>query len=677
MTAATDSRTRRPVGRAVLLIGAGLVLLTITTTAVGLVLAGGVATGAPPGIAPPDPLVTWGAPILRALTLICGIATIGMLLAAAFLDPAGRNGMVSIIGRRDLLRAGRFAIAWAVLAALQALVELALILQLPIGDAVDPRVLATYGTDVPVVRALLIITVIALVIAALSVISATTGIAALLLVLACVALSLPGLAGHGAGLGDHALALTAATGHSVAAALWIGGLLALGAHALRTTIPVDHALRRFSRLALVCISVLAVSGLANAYTRLESADQLMTTTYGRVIVAKTVLIIGLGVIGFVMRSTLMAQRGRLSGFLRIAGLELVLMASAVGLGVALATSPPPRFTVQLPSLGETLLGFAYPPPPTVGNVVVGWHPDALFLTLGLTMAALYGMAVWRLHHRGDRWPIGRTISWFVGVALLLWCTNAPIAAYSQVSVGLHMVQHMTMTMLTPIFLVLGAPATIALRALKPTPGPERGPREWLVWLLGSPVTRVLTNPFFVFAIYVVGLYVLYFTPLFGWLMGSHLGHVVMELHFLISGYLFAWILIGIDPRPKPLPYWGRLLMLLLALAVHGFFAVALMMRNAPLAPEWYSLVQPDWVSDPIADSAMGAQVAWGLSEIPTVVLIIVIAIQWARSDDREARRSDRQADRDGDAELTAYNAHLAALDAATRRRTSGSDAGPR
>lgn len=663
---------RRPSSpRVVTAVVLALLALATACTAVALVLAGGVTTTSLPGIAPPDPWVTWGSPILRTLTLAVAIATIGFLVSAAFLDPASKGGVVSLVGRRDLVRAGVLAVVWAVLAVAQAIVDLALILQIPLSSALDPAVLTTYGSDVPTTRSLFIMAVLALVIAAICVVSSTTGLGACLVVLACVGVSLPVLSGHGAGLGDHALALTAGAAHAVAAALWIGGLLALGVHALRADMPLERALRSFAGLALACITLLAVSGVANAYTRLESAEQLVTTSYGQIVIAKAVILLGLGALGWLMRTRVIpSSSGRVQRFLRVAGLELGLMVMALGLGVGLAMSPPPRLTVQLPSLGESLLGFAYPPPPTVGNVAVGWHPDPLFLTLCLAGTAAYVAGVWRLHRRGDRWPIGRLVSWLIGMALLAWCTNAPIAAYSQVSVGLHMVQHMTMTMLTPIFLVLGAPATLALRALRPAHGPERGPREWLVWLLGSPVTRVLTSPFYVFAVYVLGLYILYFTPLFGWLMGSHVGHVVMEMHFLISGYLFAWILIGIDPRPRPLPYWGRLLLLLLALAVHGFFAVALMMRSTPLAPEWYGVVRPDWVTDPLADSAMGAQVAWGLSEIPTVVLIIVIAVQWSRSDEREARRKDRQADRDDDAELTAYNDRLAAMDASARRRSS-------
>ena len=51
----------------------------------------------------------------------------------------------------------------------------------------------------------------------------------------------------------------------------------------------------------------------------------------------------------------------------------------------------------------------------------------------------------------------------------------------------------------------------------------------------------------------------------------------------------------------------------------------------------------------------------GIGDVPAIVMAVILAIQWARDDDREARRLDRAADRDGDAELVAYNAMLARL----------------
>ncbi len=666
MTRATlDSSARQTsTGLPVTVVAAALVALTLISVAFGLVVAGGSYEAALPGLPDPGPIVGWGTPIVRALTDLAAIATIGWLLAATVLDPSGKDGVVSRVGRQDLHRATAFATGWAILAIIQLLFELANVLGLPLMDAITPGTVSTYANEIATTRALLVMAILAVVVAIGAMATSSTGASAAWLLIAVAAAALPALAGHSAGLGDHALATSAGVAHIVAAVIWMGGLVALGVHAARGDMPMKRAAQRFSRIALVAILLLAASGFANAYTRLDVASQLFTTGYGQLLLIKTILIVGLGALGWVMRERVIATLGtasRASVFARIAGLELLVMAVAVGLGVALASSPTPRVQVDLPSYGESLLGFLYPPPPTFANVAGGFHLDPLFFTASLIAGGLYVAGLVRLHRRGDHWPVLRTVSWMAGLAVVIWCTNSGVSIYAQVSVGMHMLQHMTITMLAPIFLVMGAPATLALRALKPAPGNERGPREWLVWLLHSWITRLLTNPFYVFFIYVIGLYGLYMTPLFGWLMGSHVGHIAMQVHFIVSGYLFYWVLIGIDPRPKPLPYWGRLLLLLMALSVHGFFAVALMMGTTPMAVEWYGLVRPEWVTDPLKDTLNGGQVAWGLSEIPSVIVLVAIAVQWSRSDDREASRNDRQAERDDDAELRAYNERLGAL----------------
>jgi cytochrome c oxidase assembly factor CtaG/putative copper export protein len=650
-------------------IATAMVAVAVVAAAVGLVLAGGVYE-ALPGLADPGPLVTWGTPVTRVLTDIAAIATVGLLLSATALAPSGKDGVLSQVGRRDAVRAARVAIIWAVLAAAQLFFQLALILGVPLSDALDPAVVSTYANELDITRALLFMALLAVVVTVGAITSATTGATGSWLVVAVVAAALPGLAGHSSALGDHELATTAGVTHMVSAVLWVGGLLALTMHALRRDVSLKRPLQRFSVIALTAIILLAVSGLANAYTRVDGLEQLLTTGYGQVTMMKVGLIIGLAVIGFLLRQRVIPSLDSLSraqAFVRLAAIELTIMAVAIGLGVSLASSPYPREEQLLPSYGESLLGFPYPPAPTVETVVFGFRPDPLFFTASLIAAALYIIGYIRIRQAGITWPVMRLVSWLGGVSVIIWTTSSGISIYSQVSVGLHMTQHMIMTMLAPILLVMGAPATLALRAIKPARGNERGPREWLVWFLHSPITRVLTNPFYVFFVYVIGLYGLYMTPMFGWLMGSHIGHVIMQAHFILSGYLFYWVLIGIDPRPRPLPYWGRLLMLLLALAVHGFFAVAMMMGSTPMAVEWYGVVRPDWVTDPLADTLLGGQVTWGLGEIPALIVLIAIAVQWSRSDEREAKRKDRQADRDGNAELEDYNAYLQSLSGPKRR----------
>jgi cytochrome c oxidase assembly factor CtaG/uncharacterized membrane protein len=643
--------------------------------ATALIVAGGDYQPSTPGLPDPGPLVGWGLPILRLLTTLAGALTVGWLLAAAFLDPQGKDGVVSPTGRRDLMRAVTTAAIWAVLALLQMFLLLADILGVSLARAMSPEVAATYAWEIPQTRALAVVTLLAAIICVGALFTSTLGLSAAWTVIAVTAVALPALAGHGTGLGDHALALTSGIAHAAASAVWIGGLMVLIAHGwsrdegYATPGALRAAARRFGVTAAICVLVLAASGAANAYTRLDTVDQLLTTDYGLVVTGKIVLLIVLVVIAAIVRRRLLPALDsdrRRGAFLRIIALETGLIVTAFGLGVALALSPYPRVESLLPTYGESLLGFLYPPPPDALAVALGFQLEPFFLIACLVAAGLYVVGVVTLHARGDRWPIQRTVFWLLGISLVIWSTNAGISVYAQVSIGLHMVQHMTMAMMAPMFLVLGGPFTLALRALRPSTSGRWGLREWIVWGLHSPIAKIVTNPFFVFAVFSLSLFALYFTPLMAWLMGSHISHLAMQIHFIASGYLFAWIVMGVDPVPRPLPYWARFGLILLMVGVHGFFAVVIMMGSQPLAQEWYGIVRPDWVTDPLADTKFGGQVAWGISEIPMLFMILMVAWQWSQSDDREARRKDRQADRDGNAELNAYNDYLGALDQRSR-----------
>src|ERR1700712_5413397 len=133
----------------------------------------------------------------------------------------------------------------------------------------------------------------------------------------------------------------------------------------------------------------------------------------------------------------------------------------------------------------------------------------------------------------------------------------------------------------------------------------------------------------------------------------------MIVHFLIAGYLFVQSLIGVDPVPHQAPYPLRLLALFATMAFHAFFGLSLITGTGLLLSNWYGAMGRTWGVSAIADQQTGGGIAWSVGEIPTVILAIVVAIMWSRSDDREAKRLDRKADRDGDAELEEYNRMLA------------------
>ncbi len=650
--------------------------LAAVAAAVGVVSSGASYKPSPAGLGDPGAIVGWGLPIANAIMFGCAIVTVGWLLLAAFLDPDARQGVVSRRGRTALLRAAAAAGIWCVAALASAALTLADILGISLGSALHPGAITTYVWDIQNVRTLILSAVLAAIVAIGCVVTVRLTTATAWLVLAAVAVGVPVLTGHAGGLGDHGLALVAGVAHVVAAAAWIGGVLALATLAWSRDPGLRVAATRFSPVAVACVLVLTASGFANAYTRLAQPQDLVTSGYGRLVLIKTLLLVVLVFFSYRMRKRILPGMSALAGrlaFVKFAGIELLLLAAATGLGIALSLSAPTRTALQLPTAGETLLGRPYPPAPTVANVLFGFRLDVIFLVIGLVGAILYVVGVVRLRRRGDHWPWYRTALWLTGLAIVVWATNAGIATYSDVSVGFHMVQHMTLAMLAPIPLVLAAPMTLALRAIRPSPSGGRGPRELILATLHSGPARVITNPIFVLFVYAGGIYALYLSPLFGALMGSHLGHIAMTAHFLLSGLLLAWVAIGIDPQPRPLPYWSRMILVLAAIVLHAFFAVAMMFTTSAIGAPWYTVVRPPWAIDPVTDSMQGGQIAWAGGEIPTILLLLIIAYQWSRSDDREAARRDRKVDRDGDIELDDYNAYLAELDAASNRRSSSYD----
>jgi putative copper resistance protein D len=77
-----------------------------------------------------------------------------------------------------------------------------------------------------------------------------------------------------------------------------------------------------------------------------------------------------------------------------------------------------------------------------------------------------------------------------------------------------------------------------------------------------------------------------------------------------------------------------------------------------LAPDFFEALKLPWMTDVLGNQREAGAIAWGIGEAPTVILTLLVAMAWVRSDRAETKRKDRQADRDGDAELAAYNAHL-------------------
>lgn len=308
------------------------------------------------------------------------------------------------------------------------------------------------------------------------------------------------------------------------------------------------------------------------------------------------------------------------------------------------------------------------PSPGISSYLT-WHPEPFFLVVSILVTGLYIFGVLRLRQRGDAWPINRTASFLIGMLVFLGITCSGLNEYGMYLFSAHMVQHMMLSMVDPLFLLLGAPITLALRVLRPA-GPGRtGPRELILALLHSRFAKVVSSPLFTLPLFIVSLYGLYFTSLFDFLMRSRVGHDAMLVHFLFVGLLFFWPVMGVDPAPHRSPFVIRILELFAVMPFHAFFGIAIMMSNS-LFETSFANPPASWGLTALSDQNTAGSIAWAFGEAPTIIVLLVLFTQWAKSDQREAKRKDRKADRDGDSELNEYNDYLAGL----ARRDSGSPA---
>ncbi|MFF7154080.1 cytochrome c oxidase assembly protein [Streptomyces sp. NPDC008139] len=305
------------------------------------------------------------------------------------------------------------------------------------------------------------------------------------------------------------------------------------------------------------------------------------------------------------------------------------------------------------------------PPFTLGRGLSFSGGDPFFLIGCLVALVLYGWGVLRLRRRGDSWSPGRTVAFVTGVltVALVMCTK--LNDYGMVMFSVHMVQHMVLSMLSPILILLGAPVTLTLRALPAAERGRTGPRELLVKLLHSRYLRIITHPAFTLPLFIASLYGLYFSPIFDTLMHTRTGHIAMMVHFLLVGLLFFWPIMGVDPGPHRPGYVMRMLELFAGMPFHAFFGIAVMMASEPMLTT-FEHPSASLGIDALGDQTAAGGIAWAFSEIPSVVVLVALLFQWYTSEQRQARRGDRAADRDGDAELVAYNAYLASLEARGR-----------
>ena len=609
------------------------------------------------GLGDTGDLVRWGAPILKMIVSLAGGLVIGGLGVALFVLPPGTpaNRTLNLV-----LGAG---IVW-VLSLVAYMVFTYFIVvgaELNFDEGFDAN-FGFFVMETNLGRLLLIAT-------GLSVVATTVVAIArrpfwlAVAFLVAVASAWPfAEMSHSGTMSNHGLAINSLVLHIVFVSLWTGGLtttvvaMAFGANRA-------DALRRYSSIALLSIAIVAITGTASAIIRIGTFDNL-GSEYGILVLLKATAVVILALLGARWRKAIIPHLDSTRGVAGFAMLEMAILGVVVGLATGLArTEPPIEQTLTGPMTpAEILTGRILPGEWTWTAAFTTWNIDLIWTLFAVFTSIFYLWGVERLRRRGDAWPIHRPIMWCGAMAILVYTTSGGVAVYGEFLFSAHMIEHMLLTMLIPVGIVLGAPVTLVARAIEVRHDGSRGMREWFLGIIHSKWIGFVGHPLVSTVVFGLSLMVFYYSPLLSWASTTHLGHEWMILHFLLAGYLFVQALIGVDPLPHRTSYPVRMILLMGTMGFHAFFGLSLMTGTSLLLPEWFGAMGRTWGDSPLVDQQVGGAIAWGIGELPTLILSAMVVLSWIRSDEREAKRSDRQAVRDHDAELEGYNAMLEKLE---------------
>jgi len=605
-------------------------------------------------------------PIVKDLQLISAITLIGLLLAMfAFVKEDHAKLSAEALRIRSLALIA--SAVWLVSTLGSVFVEIANLLSTSLVARFDPVVINSFISQTALGKTYAIeLSAAVIAFAALTGIKKTTG-AFFTMVISFIGLLAPVFEGHASSLGNHGLAIGSMLFHVIFISLWVGGLIGLLAI---NPVEREGAIPRFSALALWSVIAIAISGAANAWTRMNFLSA-WSTRYGAIVLLKIFLTLLLIFIGYQHRKYIAARVGVTHKVFRLLCGEVLIMITVISLGGWLSTSEHPEnpSDTGVVSAAQTITGLPMPKAPTLSRIIWAYSPDGFFLGLMILATALYVKGVLVLSKRGDKWPVGRTVAFACGVASADFATSGGLGVYAHFAFSFHMIAHMILGMIAPIGFILSAPITLALRTLpQGRDANERGIRGQLVALLNSRYLKVLTNPIVALAIFDGSLFLLYMTPLFGDLMQNHAGHLFMNIHFLLAGALFFHVIVGIDPNPQKVPHLVRIIILFAAMSIHAFFSIALLSATTLLDGGYFASLHRPWLSDLLVDQHTGGAVGWAMGEIPILIALVATFIQWVREDKKETKRIDRAEDRAAamgeDDELAKYNKYLAEL---TRR----------
>ncbi|CAB4344671.1 unannotated protein [freshwater metagenome] len=571
----------------------------------------------------------WALPLSRLVTDLCAVLAVGSLIFIGVIFPHKNEKLDS--GTVPAVSFSIFVIAiWLAAAIIQSLLSISNIFALPVSEVLTPNVIRSVLTQTEIGKIFLsqfIVLGIALLLANRM---ATSQQARTTLLVVLGANFIPALGGHSGLAKNHELAASTMAVHLLSLSIWVGTLIAMAMWFHKIVAGRELAMHRFSQVALFCYFAVVFSGVTNAWLRLGGFSDILNSRYGQMVVAKVLLSIAIGYLAFLNRRKSIRSATEIRFPTRLVIGEIILISVTLGVAVVLArTGFPIQESSYLPSLAEQLLQVTVPDDLTLVLALTSFKPDALWLIIELLVCIAYARGVRKLNHQ---WPVKNTAAFMGAILLFTYVTSGGIGVYSHITFSAHMIQHMMLALAIPILLVFARPLTMAKRLQNDNPE-FLGPIDWYVSAYQSRCWKFITKPVNLVAFSFISYVGIYFTPMFGWLMSGHWGHIAMQVYLLTYGYALMWRVIGVDNATEGVTK-NQIFLLLITEPIHIVFGISLLLSNKIIGESLYLIIDRPYLQDLAHDQKVGGVLSLVIGE--ALIAYILMYLIRAKARDSQA-----------------------------------------
>ncbi|MDT4996567.1 MAG: hypothetical protein QOD45_635 [Pseudonocardiales bacterium] len=272
------------------------------------------------------------------------------------------------------------------------------------------------------------------------------------------------------------------------------------------------------------------------------------------------------------------------------------------------------------------------PAPSLGAVPTNWSAQPVTLLTAALLVTAYIAGVRRLARSGRGWPIGRTLTFALGIALYLWTTCGFLEVYRRALFWVWVTQTLLLFLVVPLVVLAGGPLHLARACWGADGWPDR--------VLRTRPARVLANPLVGPALVPLLSGVLFFGPLPRWAIETSIAGWGLQLALVLIGALIALPLAGVEEARSSLAVGLSLAIGMFELVLDALPGAVLRLHTTPATSFFNARATYAWTPSALHDQQTAGSIVWVLAEIIDLPFLLLVFHRWLRVDARDAAEVD-------------------------------------